>query len=255
MFQASNEIDPVVSQIFNQLNSNSSKYEGLLLLRAFLPQCSLDLIEQKGALWITICTKVCVQKKPAKAILVAYDIISELVRRSVHVPDLGKAISGNLLTKIVESVIAVPAQCQLAAHGCLQVCMELYPGPCGSTRNAIEKHLASFVDQTDAVIVREAGKCLLLLQQVRGGGQQGVSQKGAWALLQTQLIESLHANLDQIYANTAETYDGGNVGGNETNGTRLKFPELELSPEPMIRATQLVTRFGNLCQFLRTSLL
>lgn len=245
----------MVSQISYQLNNVSSKYEGLLLLRAFLPQCSLDLIEQKGALWLTICTKVCLQKKPTNAVLVAYDVIIKLLERSVHVPDLAKAITGNLLAKIIESVCVVPSQCQLAALGCLQVCMNLYPGPSGSSRGAIERHLASFVDQTDAVLVQEAGKCLLLLQQIRGSGSQGVSQKGAWAALQMQLLGSLHANLDQIYAKTAETHDAGHFGGVDGEEALLKVPELALSPEPMTRATQLVTRFGNLCQYLRIALL
>lgn len=254
--QASHEIDPVVSQISYQLNNVSSKYEGLLLLRAFLPQCSLDVIEQKGALWLTICTKVCVQKKPANAIQIAYDIINELLRRSVHIPDLAKAISSNLLVKIVESIVGVPKQCQLAALACLQLCMELYPGPCGSSRNSIERHLSTFVDQTDAGLVKEAGKCLLLLQQIRGGGNQGVSQKNAWALLQMQLLRTLHGNLDEMYVNTAETFDSGlNGNANGDGELQLKFPEIELSPEPITRATQLVTRFNNICQYLRTALL
>lgn len=225
------------------------------MLRAFLPQCSLDVIEQKGALWITICTKVCQQKKPVNAILVAYDIITKLLYRSVHVPDLAKAITSNLLAKIIDSACGVPAQCQLAALGCLQVCMSLYPGPSGSSRGAIERHLASFVDQADTVLVKEAGKCLLLLQQIRGSGSQGISQKGAWAMLQTQLIGSLHVNFDQIYANTAETYDGGHLNGLDGQESLLKVPQLELSPEPMTRATQLVTRFGNLSNYLRVALL
>lgn len=243
-----------MSQISFQLNNVASKYEGLLLLRAFLPQCSLDLIEQKGAHWITVSTKICIQKQPAKTILIAYDVINELLRRSVNVPDLAKSISGNLLVKIVDSVVTLPLQFQLAGLACLQVCMELYPGPCGSGRNAIERHLSSFVNQTDPAVVREAGKCLLLLQQIRGGGQQGVSQKGAWAVLQMELLKALHAHLDQIYANTAETYDGGHFG-EDAAATSLKLAEFELSPEPMTRATQLVTRFGNLCQYLRISLL
>lgn len=244
-----------MSHIAFQLNNVSSKYEGLLLLKAFLSQCSLDVIEQKGAIWITLCTKVCAQKKPANAVVVAYDVINELVRRSSHVPDLAKAISSNLLSKIIDSVTGAPTQCQPAALTCLQICMELYPGPCGSARNIIEKHLASFIDQTDAGLVKQVGRCLQLLQQIRGGGNQGLSQKSAWAQLQLQLVGTLHANLDLIYANTAETYDGGHFGGNEADAMLLKVPELNLSAEPISRATQLVTRFCNVTQYLRTALL
>lgn len=252
--QASNEIDPVLSHVAHLLSNDASKYNGLLLLDSFVSRCTLDLIEQKGGNWLTICTKITTQKQPRSCITIAYDVINEILRRSTNVPELAKAISSNLLWKIVEGIVELPAQYQYSGLACLQLCMELYPGPCGSSRNAIEKYLSTFINQTDLRAVKEAGKCILLLQQIRGGGQQGISQKNAWAILQTQLLRAMHTHLDQIYANTAETYDSGH-SGEDIASSPLKFTELELSPEPISRATQLATRFGNLCEYLRISLL
>lgn len=48
-----------------------------MLLNAFLPQCSLDVFEQKGALWITLCTKICAQKKPAESVALSYEVLGK----------------------------------------------------------------------------------------------------------------------------------------------------------------------------------
>lgn len=165
--QANNELEPIVSLISNYLNEMSSKHQGLLLLNAFLPQCPLDLFEQKGAIWITLCTKVCAQKKPLQSVAAAYDVLSKLTQKSVHVPELGKAMSNNLLAKIMESTIGLPAGTHFAALKFLEVAMQTYPGAAGLAKSATEKFIVSFVDTQDNSLVVQSGKCLQLLQQVR----------------------------------------------------------------------------------------
>lgn len=223
----------------------------MLLLRSFLGQCQLDIIEQKGSIWLSLCTKICAQKKPAASVCLSYDVINEILSKSIHIPDLGKSISSNLLGKIIESVNDLPSECHLSALRCLETCMKLYAGPCGSSRAIIERFLTNLVDSNNHAIVVQTAKCLHLLQQVRGGGTQGLSQKAAWSMLQTQLLGSLHETLDLIYANTAETYDHHNIDG---ESVKLKTTELKVSAEPVERATQLVMRFQNLCEYLRVAL-
>lgn len=237
-----------MSLITNCLNSHDKKHEGLLLLQSFLLQCQLDVIEQKGNLWLSLCTKICAQKKPAATVCLSYEIINDILAKSVHIPDLGKAISSNLLSKIIESVNGLPAECHLAALKCLENCMKQYAGPCGSSRAIIDRFLGTFIDSTNPVLVNNSGKCLLQLQQVRGGNVQGTSLKSAWSNLQLQILGSLHVILNQLFANTAETYDGYNF---DEEISTLKVVELNLSPEPVERATQLLTRFKNLCEYLR----
>lgn len=222
-----------------------------MLLRSFLVQCQLDIIEQKGNLWLSLCTKICTQKNAAATICLSYEVIGDILSKSVHIPDLGKAISSNLLSKIIETVNNLPAECHLTALKCLEICMKLYAGPSGASRAIIDRFLAKFIDSTDQALVIYSGKCLLQLQQVRGGNTQGTSVKSAWTNLQSQLLGSLHGLLNQIFANTTETYDGFNFG--EEIST-LKTTDLNLSPEPVERATQLFTRFKNLCQYLRIAL-
>lgn len=240
--------------ITNYLNNVELRHEGLLLLRAFILQCPIEIIEQKGGLWITLCTKSCIQDKNAAAVNIAYDVIKCILEKSVDIPELSKSIASSLLSKIVESVNGVPVQSQLAALKCLETCMKLYPGPCGSSRGHIDRFLSTFVDDVNPINVRQAAKCLHLLQQVRGGNVHGLSQKNAWSLLQSQLIMNLHKTLDQIFANTVESCDEVNYNSNETETFNIKLPELTLSAEPVVRATQLTQRFWNLCQYLRVAL-
>lgn len=249
--QANNELETIISLITNSLNSHNKKHDGLLLLKSFLAQCQLDIVEQKGQLWLSLCTKICAQKKPAATIAVACDVINEILAKSVHIPDLGKAVSSNLLGKIIESAVGLPPECHLAAMKCLENCMKYYAGPSGSSRGAIERFLGQFIDSTNRPAVIRSAKCWLQLQQVRGGSAQGTSVKTAWTNLQSQILGSLHGLLNQLFANAAETYDGFNF---DDEIATLNVVELNLSPEPVERATQLSTRFRNLCEYLRVAL-
>lgn len=250
--QANNELEAIISLITNSVNSHNKKHDGLLLLKSFLAQCQLDIVEQKGQLWLSLCTKVCAQKKPAATISVACDVINELLAKSVHIPEFGKAISNNLLSKIIESAIGLPPECHLAALKCLENCMKYYSGPSGSSKGAIERYLGQFIDSTNRPAVMRSAKCWHQLQQVRGGtSAQGTSVKMAWANFQSQILGSLHGILNQLFANATETYDGFNF---DDEITTLNVAELNLSPEPVERATQLSTRFRNLCEYLRVAL-
>lgn len=214
-------------------------------------QCQLDILEQKGSLWLSLCTKICSLKKPAATVCLSYEVIGDILAKSVHIPDLGKAISSNLLSKIIETVNGLSTECHLAALKCLKTCMQLYAGPSGASRAIIDRFLSTLIDSTNSTLVNHSGKCLLQLQQVRGGSTQGISLKSAWSNLQSQLLGSLHGLLNHLFANAIETYD--NFGFDEEIIT-LKTAELNLSPEPIERATQLLTRFKNLCQYLRIAL-
>lgn len=211
-------------------------------------QCPLAVLEQKGALWISLCTKICVQKQPIDCIPLAYNVLGKLLEKSTHIPDLGKSIASNLLSKIVESTVNVPPSAALAAMKCLEICMRTYPGPCGVVKGYIAKSHLKVIDTHNEIELEQAAKCLHLLQQVRGGGAQGISHKNSWTEYQLQLIGTLHEHFDLLFANAAETFDGSNVK------ERLNIPELNLRPEPVIRASQLITRITNLTEFLRVML-
>lgn len=72
-------MESVTSHLTNLMNNFATKHQGLMLLNAFLPQCSLDVFEQKGALWITLSTKICAQKKPAESVALSYEVLGDYI--------------------------------------------------------------------------------------------------------------------------------------------------------------------------------
>lgn len=255
LFQSINELDPIVSLITNNLNNQSASYEALHLLKSFLSQIQLDLVEQKGIVWLSQCVKICNQKYSSSATSLAYNIIEDFLEKSVHIPDLGKAITSNSLSKIIESVSGLPKECHLSALKCIETCMRIYPGSCGASRGIIERFLENFIDENDAVLVRHAGRCHHMLQQVRGGGPQGLKQKDAWAIHQLRLIHLLHDVLDKVFQHTTETVDaGGPIDNEDLKKAISRWPKLNLSTDPLPRITGLFIRLRNLCKYLQITL-
>lgn len=188
-------------------------------------------------------------------VCLAYDILIDLFERSVNVPELSKSIANNLLSKVIETIGGQSPECHSSALKCIEACMRLYSGPCGSSRGIIERFLDALIDDTDIAVVRLVGKCHHLLQQVRGGGTQGIKSKDAWSLLQLKLVHVLHESLDAIYSHTSETADGNvHDTSDELTKALVKWPKLNLSAEPVARVATLVNRFRNLCEFLRVAL-
>lgn len=167
--QTNADLNPVILKITDLLNDITTKHEGLLLLITFLDECPLDILEQKGALWITLCTKICAHKKPIESISLAYNILGNIMKKSIHTPELSKAISGNLLSKIIETISysRTPSTTYFSALKFLEIAMITFAGPCGSSKKNIEMFVLSFVDSQNEELVKQAGKCLQLLQQVR----------------------------------------------------------------------------------------
>lgn len=104
-----------------------------------------------------------------ESISLAYNVLGTLLKKSIHVPELSKAISSNLLSKIIEtnSHSHTPSIAHFSALKFLEIAMITFAGPCGSSKKAIETYILSFVDSQNDDIVKQTGKCLQLLQQVR----------------------------------------------------------------------------------------
>lgn len=193
------------------------------------------------------------QRKPIDAVSISYDVLAQLLAKAIHVPELTKAINSNLLAKIMETTLNLPTDlrsAQLAALHCLESAMRHYSGAAGIGKATTEKFILSFVDSVDDALVAASGRCLLLLQQTRGGGAQSAAHKLAWSQLQSFALGTLNELLDGCFANTSEFVD-------TLQGTsdRLPLVPLQLSDEPVLRATQLTTRFQNVCKYLQISLL
>lgn len=89
--------------------------------------------------------------------------------------------------------------------------------------------------------------------QIRGGGNQRIIHKNAWALYQTQLIRSIHNIYDLLFAHISETFEY--TQSSEYEIPKLPYDDNLSNVEPIARAITLFTRFKNLCTYLEVALL
>ena len=162
--------------------------------------------------------------------------------------DLNKTIQNKYVQKIVENITKSKST-SLEPLKCLEVLLKLHPGTCGISKNAIEAFCKGNVDSKSECLVEKSGKCLHLIQQTRGGGVSGGVYKKCWSEYQTQLIGTLEGLFSQLFKNVE------NVSVETPKSEKFKINDLKLSPEPITKFGQLMTRFGNICSFLEIALL
>lgn len=248
MFQSkNNEGDNVVATLNSMLNTPTSRTEAFIILESFVSQCPINILEQKGSLWLSICLKHSHPKQNPIHGSLAAKIISTIITRSTAAPDLQKNLSSTLVPKIIETAI----NCQFDASFFLIIksLLQNYPAQCGSSRQAVIKKLWTYVDSLNVQIVADSAKCFHFLQQVRGGGVQGISHKNMWTQYHLQLLGSIHEYFNLLFANTIESSDVSCVAD------RFDIPNLTLNDEPLTKASQLTIRCENLICFLRTTLM
>lgn len=175
-------------------------------------------------------------------------LLGKLVTAAAGIPDLNKTIQNKYIQKIVENITSSNSD-SLEPLKCLEILLKLHPGACGIAKNSIETCCKAFVDSKTESLVEQAGKCLLLLQQTRGGGISGGVYKKCWNEYQTQLLGTLEALFIKMFKSVED------VTVEISKSEKFKVKELNLSPEPIVKYGQLITRFGNICKFLEVALL
>lgn len=188
------------------LHDARQRTAGLLLLNQFLPQCPLDVVETRGIVWTELCIAVLADRRQPSAgnVRLAAGCIAHLLRKSAYVPELSKALSNTLLARLHDALIGLGAEHASTAMALLEGAQRLYAGAAAISRPATLAWLLRFADASDGRLVRQAGRCLVLHQQTRGGGAAGATHADNWSALQLALLGQLHQLLDALYAQTPE---------------------------------------------------
>lgn len=182
------------------------------------------------------------------SIPLAYNVLEQLLLKSLESSELNKLIISNI-PKLMDNVTTATNPSTYAATlGFLESAMRHYPGVSGSAKNRIEDFLFSLVDSEDAQVVDKTGTCLLLLQQIRGGGQHGNLHKKTWEDYQCKLVDTIHDLLGKVFAHTPETFDVSD------SLECLKLPQLTIDDEPVNGARRIVTRLTNLISYLEKAI-
>lgn len=127
--------------------------------------------------------------------------------------------------------------------------MHRYPGPCGPSKNIVEKVALALVDSDNDEIVHYTGAMLLLLQQTRSGGEHGRQHKKYWSEYCDQLIGSVHYLLNVLFVNYEEIYDN-----EHKEQAQLKLPELKLTDQPISRNVAVTQRLLNVLKCLKMAI-
>ncbi|XP_052903231.1 proline-, glutamic acid- and leucine-rich protein 1-like [Anopheles moucheti] len=235
-----NDLDAIFTRLGTLLTGAKTRDRGLNILNHLLTDCPLDLVEEKAQFYINVCTKVCEQYGPTQTIPLVYKLLQQLMHRSLGSNELHKLLVSNL-PKLLESVGPnLPSSAILSALNFLEVAMQYYAGACGPQKNRIESFLYSLVDSTNRHVINSTARCLLLLQQIRGGGQHGSLHKKTWQEYYLKLVDTIQDLLNKIFAHTPETFD------EEENLECLKLAPIARNIDPIRKPQLLAIRAINM---------
>lgn len=228
------------------LRDQQTYTKGLLVLDIFLNYCTSECLNKAGTAWMTLLVKhVSLDMPFTCSIELSYRLLGKIVSKCSDAKELAKTIATTFATRVVQNIVESPKVCQLAALQCLGVFLQHCGGACSPLQSRIEKFIVTFADAQDESLTIEAGRCLLLLQQLSGGGVQNVNHQKSWGRLQTRLLGSLSETLCMIFDEDSPS------------DVDISFPlaEIDLSAGPLKRIVDLVQRFKNLSTFFSVALL
>ncbi|KAL9921117.1 proline-, glutamic acid- and leucine-rich protein 1 [Glossina fuscipes fuscipes] len=240
IFDKGDDIDHRINSLLLKPNTRTV---GFQLLNQFLDYSQAAVLERKANVWIPLILKSCNSQDSGNMDL-CFDLLKKFAMRCHENCDLSKMFINNYLCKVYESLNNVLEIGIESALRCLEICLRLYAAPSASFQSVIDRFLRKFIDSTDHNIIVYCGKCMHMLQQIRGGGQQGVNHKTRWQEYQNQLVASIHAIFNEMFSNCSETYvgDSSQEIGNKTIA--------DLSSEPVRKAAQLHVRAHNVIEYL-----
>ncbi|XP_062561769.1 proline-, glutamic acid- and leucine-rich protein 1-like [Armigeres subalbatus] len=242
------ELQFYFSKIGTLLGTAPTRDRGLIALSHLVPQCPLDILEEKLQYYVSVCSKICNQKGHVASIPLAYNVLKQLLLKSLESSDLNKlAISA--IPKLMDNITSsIDPSTHASTLDFLETSMLHYPGVTGSAKTRIEDFLYSLVDSEDPLVVERTGRCLVQLQQIRGGGQHGSLHKKTWDEYQCKLVDTVHDLLGKVFAHTPETFDL------DENLECLKLPKLVIDDEPVVIARRVVNRLLNLISYLEEAI-
>ncbi|KAM7360147.1 proline-, glutamic acid- and leucine-rich protein 1 [Cochliomyia hominivorax] len=245
--QSNEGVEHVEQNISSLLTKSASRQLGLRLLNKFLDQCSLDVLEKKSNLWTTLILKACNQQELQLYSSLIFEVLGKLIKRSQQSSELAKSFTSTHIAKVYEILTSASMHFAKYALNCIEICLRTYPGSSGPSRGIIERYLWKYVDHVEVEIVKNCGKCLHLLQQIKGGAVQGINHKTQWKNYQLQLLGGIHVVFNEMFANCTDMYEG-NIE-QELLPWEKETKQFDLF-DPVKKAAQLYIRCRNLIKYL-----
>ncbi|XP_077286805.1 proline-, glutamic acid- and leucine-rich protein 1 [Arctopsyche grandis] len=218
--QSKDELQPIISTVTSFLSSGVTRSKGLLILKSWFASKVVldDVLINHGHVWLPLCINtlkpiaVSVQEKA-----LALFVIREILEASSKIHELERNVVSASLSDLVDNLTKIPPEIHSSALSCLHVLLSKHSKASGAHKTSIEKFIVQFLDCDNKQIVSLAAKCAHLLQQVRGGGEQGVNHKVAWRNQFELCIKSCHIIVKEIQSisgdssNTISFFEDNNI--------------------------------------------
>nr|CAD7204083.1 unnamed protein product [Timema douglasi] len=225
----------------------SFRLQGLLILEAFLPQCSDQVFVEHAVSWMQQCLKGVETRNDARTTALSYKLLKHVLEMSSNFSELTKQVASSVIPKFLER-FSKDMEGMLAGLRCLEVVLTNYGGACGPGRVSLERFLMKLVDVPTAPrLLRAVGRCVALMPLVGGGGTQRTNHRQQWIKAHLTLCHTLHHLLNQLYQPAEDM--------------RTLLPDAETlslrkvrDKDPVTRVQRLTTQLGNVAKFLQAML-
>ncbi|XP_043496201.1 uncharacterized protein LOC122520212 isoform X2 [Polistes fuscatus] len=243
--------DAIISTINNRLNEAATRYNGLLLLNAYLTKCSPKMLSKYGMLWIGKATKELedIDNNP-QHLSITCKVIGNVITQCKSISELQKQISMENVKQLInvldnlESVINCGATYYLLA-----TLLYHYPEACERLQTLIRKMIFIQIDASKSNLVNAGAKCFALLTRTTERSFKPPQTKlyyTCWTYNQALICNSLHDIMDSFFSDLLET---------ESVDIWDKLKLSSISEENIFEYySKQQQRFSNLCVYLSAML-
>ncbi|XP_063430678.1 proline-, glutamic acid- and leucine-rich protein 1-like [Mytilus trossulus] len=228
-------LQETISYIHGCLNTSKLRTEGLVLLEKLTEQCVTEVFTQNAVTWIKFIIQCLESHDPVEVKRLSCRVGCKIIPLTVNFTALSKDII-SVLPQLLATLIAASSEWLTASLKLLGVCIQSYPGPCGTFKTKLEAMVTELFKEQS--VPKEAISLYVLLARVGGGGNKGIHFTEAWSYKFQQIVTSLTEVVNLLY-------NGLNIPELESTFTVQVLPMREL-PETY------TNRFNILSSYHRT---
>ncbi|VDI49227.1 proline-, glutamic acid- and leucine-rich protein 1 [Mytilus galloprovincialis] len=189
-------LQETISYIHGCLNTSKLRIEGLILLEKLTEQCVTEVFTQNAVTWTKFIVQCLESHDPVEVKRLSCCVGCKIIPLTVNFTALSKDII-SVLPQLLATLIAASSEWLTASLKLLGVCIQSYPGPCGTFKTKLDVMVTELFKEQS--VPKEAIALYVLLARVGGGGNKGIHFTEAWSNKFQQIITSLTEVVNLLY--------------------------------------------------------
>ncbi|XP_071160480.1 proline-, glutamic acid- and leucine-rich protein 1-like [Mytilus edulis] len=189
-------LQDTISYIHGCLNTSKLRIEGLILLEKLTEQCVTEVFTQNAVTWIKFIVQCLESHDPVEVKRLSCRVGCKIIPLTVNFTALSKDII-SVLPQLLATLIAASSEWLTTSLKLLGVCIQSYPGPCGTFKTKLDVMVTELFKEQS--VPKEAIALYVLLARVGGGGNKGIHFTEAWSNKFQQIITSLTEVVNLLY--------------------------------------------------------